>query len=327
MNTPLQFEQRHGADWQRLEQQLAALEGGRRDVDAAAVARDYRRVCEQLALVRARGWPLHLADRLDALAQRAHRLVYRQPAQSLERLRRLLAWRFPQALRRNGRWLLLSALVFTLPMLAIYLAVRLDPAFALTVIDAQQLASFDSMYGDGATAFGRERDADTDWVMFGYYVRNNISVAFQCFATGLLAGLGSLFFLAFNGLLGGAVAGYLDARGLGHNFWPFVATHAAFELTAIVIAGAGGLRLGHALLAPGRLTRSMALQQAAADGALLIGGAIVMLVMAAFVEAFWSSARWLPPGLKFGVAALCWTMVAVYWARAGRRAWSADHAA
>ena len=47
------------------------------------------------------------------------------------------------------------------------------------------------------------------------------------------AGLGTLFFLAYNGAFGGALAGFLTARGLSATFYSFVATHSAFELTAI----------------------------------------------------------------------------------------------
>ena len=97
-----------------------------------------------------------------------------------------------------------------------------------------------------------------------------------------------------------------------------MATHGAFELTAIVIAGAAGLMLGRALLAPGTLTRGGALAASGREAATLVGGAAAMLVVAAAVEAFWSSARWVPPAVKFGVAALCWALVVAYLARAGR---------
>src|SRR6202008_638920 len=99
----------------------------------------------------------------------------------------------------------------------------------------------------------------TDWMMFGYYIRNNVGVAFQCFAGGLFAGLGSVFFLAYNGAFSGALAGYLTQRGLSSTFYAFIATHSSFELTAIVLAGAAGLKMGHSLLAPGRLTRRQSL--------------------------------------------------------------------
>lgn len=48
----------------------------------------------------------------------------------------------------------------------------------------------------------------------------------------------------------GAIAGHLTDIGYGQTFWPFVIGHGAFELTAIALAGAAGLKLGWALLAP-----------------------------------------------------------------------------
>jgi uncharacterized membrane protein SpoIIM required for sporulation len=176
------------------------------------------------------------------------------------------------------------------------------------------------MYSNSATALGRTRTADTDWQMFGFYIANNIGVAFQCFASGLFAGLGSLFFLAFNGAYGGAIAGYLTHKGLSDTFYSFVVTHSAFELTAIVLSGAAGLRLGHALLAPGRYTRLQSLVQAAKGCAVIIYGVVVFLLIAAAIEAFWSSARWIPLFMKYSVAALVWAAVLSYLTLQGRSA-------
>jgi uncharacterized membrane protein SpoIIM required for sporulation len=176
------------------------------------------------------------------------------------------------------------------------------------------------MYSPAADSIGRMRTASTDWIMFGYYIRNNVGVAFQCFAAGLFAGVGSLFFLAYNGAFGGALAGFLTERGLSSTFYSFVATHSSFELTAIVIAGGAGLKIGHSLLAPGRLTRTQSLVEATRTSAVLLYGVTAMLLIAAAIEAFWSSASWLPPGVKYTVAALCWTTVLAYLVLQGRRA-------
>ena len=156
--------------------------------------------------------------------------------------------------------------------------------------------------------------------MFGFYIRNNITVAFQCFAGGLFAGLGSLFFLAFNGALGGAVGGYLVERGLSSTFFSFVVTHGAFELTAIVLSGAAGLRIGHAVIAPKRQTRVQALVTACRESIVIVYGFAIMLVIAAAIEAFWSSARWMPLPVKYSVAAVCWAAVIGYFVFQGRRA-------
>ena len=176
------------------------------------------------------------------------------------------------------------------------------------------------MYSPAGGPIGRVRSAGTDWIMFGYYIRNNIGVAFQCFAAGLFAGVGTLFFLAYNAAFGGAIAGYLTQRGLGSTFYSFIATHSAFELTAIVLAGGAGLKIGHSLLAPGRRSRTAALVVAAQESAVILYGVTVMLVIAAAVEAFWSSAGWLNPVIKYSVAAICWAAVLGYLFIQGHRA-------
>jgi uncharacterized membrane protein SpoIIM required for sporulation len=178
----------------------------------------------------------------------------------------------------------------------------------------------EEMYSESAESIGSTRGPDDDWMMFGHYIHNNISIAFQCFAAGIFAGIGSMYFLVFNGVLMGAVAGYLTERGLSETFYSFVVTHGAFELTAIVLAGATGLRLGHAIVAPGRLSRVQSLTQAARETMLIIYGFVGLLLIAAAVEAFWSSARWLPLPLKYTVAAVCWLGVLGYLAFQGRRA-------
>ena len=70
------------------------------------------------------------------------------------------------------------------------------------------------MYDPSNPALGRLRDAGSNWMMFGYYIMNNIGIAFQCYATGVLLGVGSVFFIAMNGAFGGAIARLRRLRGL-----------------------------------------------------------------------------------------------------------------
>lgn len=341
--TPLQFESRYEALWSELDRLLQPLDAQMphapaasgqpanassrpakpkreraADVDGARLAQLYRRVCEHLALAQARDYPLHLTQRLEALAQRAHAVIYRRRSNGSARLKRLVLIDIPQSVRAHRGYLLAATLLFVLPMLLLGWAAWRDPGFILHLLDAPQVQRFDAMYGDSATPLGRERSAQTDWQMFGFYVMHNIGIGFQCFASGIAFGLGSVFFLVFNGAFAGVVAGFLTSRGHGENFYSFVVTHAAFELTAIVLAGAAGLKLGHALLAPGRRTRLQALQHAARDAIVVIYGVVGLLLIAAAVEAFWSSARWVEPWVKYGVGAACWVLVLGYLGWQGR---------
>jgi uncharacterized membrane protein SpoIIM required for sporulation len=250
----------------------------------------------------------------------AHQLIYRRHELGFGHVRTFLARDFPRAVRAHLGYVMVSTATFILPTLIVGVLVYWRPELILSVVDSVTASSFEEMYSPNARSIGRARTASTDWMMFGYYIRNNISVAFQCYAGGLFAGLGSLFFLAYNGAFGGALAGFLTARGLSSTFYSFVATHAAFELTAIVLTGAAGLRIGHALLSPGRVTRLHALVNATRSSIALVYGATAMLCVAAVIEAFWSSASWLAPAIKYGVAAACWTAVFGYFVFQGRRA-------
>jgi uncharacterized membrane protein SpoIIM required for sporulation len=326
MMTPLRFEEMYEEEWTELEALLDAVRGRPGSVpppatvSGARLAALYRRVCEHLALARARFYPVHLIDRLERLTGDAHQLIYYRHEFGIARLRALVAADFPRAIRQHAAYVAAAATAFVLPTVLIGCLVYWRPELILSVVSVEQAASFEQMYSPAADSIGRERSAGSDWIMFGYYIRNNIGVAFQCFAGGLFAGIGSLFFLGYNGAFGGAVAGYLTERGLASTFYSFVATHAAFELTAIVLSGAAGLRVGFALLDPGRLTRAQALVVATRESAVLLYGVTALLLVAAAVEAFWSSATWLPHAVKYGAAGVCWAAMLGYCTFQGRHA-------
>ena len=162
------------------------------------------------------------------------------------------------------------------------------------------------MYGDDAQKLGRKREAGDDAIMFGFYIWNNVRIGFQTFAGGILFGLGALFYLLFNGLYIGTVTGYVVHAGFATNFFSFTSGHSAFELTAIALCGAAGLRLGYGLVAPGRLRRGDALRLAAREAMPLVIGAACMLVLAAAIEAFWSPRTEIPPPVKYAVGGVLW---------------------
>ncbi len=334
--TPRQFETRYEPVWAELERGLNALDAGRGahrkprrpkpgefPTDAtplpggARIAQLYRQCCEHLALARERAYPVHQVARLEMLTARAHQRIYRRHDFGAAALRDLMLYRAPAAVRALRWHLLVMAAVFALPVLVVGVATWIDPHFALTVVSAQQVRQFDGMYGPEAGEHLGRTSGD-DWHMFGFYIMNNVGISFQCFAAGLVLGIGSLFMVAYNGLLLGAVAGLLVTRGDSERFFSFVVTHSAFELTAIVLSGACGLKLGHAVLAPGRLTRTQALVHAARETSPVVFCFFVMLIVAAAIEAFWSSAGWIAPSVKYAVGACCWLFVLAYLGLQGR---------
>ena len=321
------FESLHQADWQAFAAQLEALERGKADsAQSGGFAAAYRRICQQLALAEARGYSNHLVEQLQHLAMRGHQQFYRHRSPLGAQLLGFVLAGFPRLVRAEWRCVLAASLLFFGSLLGMGVLVYLFPELVYSLVDPEQVASMEQMYDPDARRLGRfaERDSGDDWLMFGFYIMNNIGIAFQTFASGLLLGLGSLFFLLFNGLMIGAVAGHLSQIGYGQTFWSFVIGHGAFELTAIALAGAAGLKLGWALLAPGRLPRGEALRLAAARSVRLVGGVILFLLLAAFIEAYWSSMTLASPTLKYAVGAGLWLLVLAYLLLAGRSAHAPD---
>jgi uncharacterized membrane protein SpoIIM required for sporulation len=323
--TPLAFEALYQAEWQELEELLDQVlkrtsKKPTQPLHGERIAALYRRACEQLALARARSYPAYLQDRLDRLTADAHQVIYQQRELGGAALWRIVSRDFPRAVRADAAYVWIATALLAVPTLVLAVLVHQQPNLVLSVVDAGMAAQLEQMYSTSAESIGRTREAGNDWIMFGYYIRNNVGIAFQCFASGLAAGLGTIFFLVYNGALFGAVAGYLTERGLGETFYSFVATHASFELTAIVLSGAAGLKLGHSLLAPRRRTRRQSLVHAARECVVIVYGVTAMLIVAAAVEAFWSSAQWVPATVKYAVAAACWLAVLGYLALQGRHA-------
>lgn len=315
------FEIRHQAEWAQFAQRLDLLEHGNADAKGGtSFPKDYRRLCQHLALAQERGYSSYLIDPLQQLVLRGHQQLYRHRGWVSAHLLAFVLAGFPRLVREQWPFVLVSSLLFFGSLIGIGLLVYLFPELIYSLIPVEQISEMQSMYDPAAGHLGRatERAASDDWVMFGYYIMHNIGIAFQTYASGLLFGLGSVFFLFFNGLMIGAVAGHLTHIGYGENFWSFVVGHGAFELSAIALAGAAGLQLGWALIAPGRLSRGEALRLAARKSVLMICGVVLFLLIAAFIEAYWSSLTGPAPLIKYLVGAALWLVVAIYLIFAGR---------
>ncbi len=315
------FENRHQPQWQAFAEQLKQLEQGKAKAsDMADFPHQYRRLCQHLALAQERGYSSYLVDPLQQLALRGHQQLYRHRSQLAANILGFVLAGFPQLVREQWRFVLIASLLFFGSLAGIALLVYLFPDLIYSIVSPQQVAEMQGMYDPDASRLGRaaERASSEDWMMFGYYVMHNIGIAFQTFAAGLLFGLGSVFFLIFNGLIIGAVSGHLTEIGYGQTFWSFVIGHGAFELSAIALAGAAGLQLGWALIAPGHLTRGESLRLAAHKSVQMLCGVMVFLVIAAFIEAYWSSTTGIRPWVKYGVGAALWLLVAAYLSLAGR---------
>ncbi len=310
-----QFETVHEREWQEFEKFLDQPK--KPPFDPAEMPLRYRRICQGLALASDRHYSPELVDRLNQLALRGHHALYRNRRRQSQRVLEFLAAGFPALVRREWRLVAAAAALFFGPLLGLIAVLQAFPEFVHYLLAPEQIANFHAMYDPANRRLGT-READSSLMMFGFYIWNNVRIGFQTFAGGLAAGVGSIWFLGANGIVIGAVAGYLTQIGYTETFWSFVAGHSSLELLAIVLSGAAGLRLGLAVIAPGNLTRRAALVAAARPAVRMMYGAALMFFAAAFVEAFWSPLTEIPFRFKIAAGVAGWMLLLGYFLLAGR---------
>ncbi|MDR1662741.1 MAG: stage II sporulation protein M [Azoarcus sp.] len=301
--------------------------GARSAIAPAELPASYRRLCHDLSLAHDRRYSSALTDVLQQRVLAAHQRVYGARRRLGERWLEFLAAGLPRLVRREWRVVLAAALLFFVPMLLTLGLLQIYPEGVYYLLPPEHVERYERMYAPDAARLGLppSREAASQISMLAFYISNNVRIDFQCFAGGIAFGLGSAFFLIFNGLMIGATAGHLTRIGLIETFWGFAAGHSAPELIGMALSGAAGLRIGYALIAPGRLRRVDALKEAARDAVPLLYGAALMTFGAAFIEAFWSSHRNLPFDLKVGAGIALWGALLAYFLLVGRG--KARHAA
>ena len=307
------FEAAHAREWDEFE----AFLDKKKSFDPAEMPARFRRISQSLALAAERHYSADLVDRLNRLALRGHHALYANQRRESQQILDFVLAGFPRLVREEWRLVLAAALLFFGPLLLLIAVLQAFPDFVHYLLSPQQIASFHEMYDPANRRLGM-READTSMAMFGFYIWNNVRIGFQTFAGGLAAGVGSAYFLGANGVIIGAVAGYLTQVGYTETFWSFVAGHSSLELLAIVLSGAAGFKLGMAVIAPGNRSRKAALMAAARPAVRIMYGAAIMFFAAAFVEAFWSPITEIGFVPKIVVGITGWVVLLAYFVFAGR---------
>jgi uncharacterized membrane protein SpoIIM required for sporulation len=278
----------------------------------------YRQLCHHLAVARERHYGPILVEQLQQLALRLHQRIYGQRGEGLPGALRFLWRELPRLARSEWRLVAVSSLLFFGAWIAAFLLVRAQPNLVHLMLSPAESAKYVQMY-DPKTPIAGATGATRDVMMFGWYILNNIGIDFQIFASGLLAGVGPLFFLPFNGLHGGMVMAHLTNHGLTATFYGFISGHSSFELIGAVLSGAGGLRMGISLMHPGRRSRLTALKEGARQGARLLFGGAVLTFLAACIEGFWSANSLVPWKAKVAVGLVFWALLSLWFLLGGRR--------
>ncbi len=311
------FIEQHKTAWQRLEELLKLLDRSslRRlhREEVRELGRIYRRTASDLAIARAESRDPRLINYLNSLVIRAHGRIYRAEAEGGSRIRNFFRREFPQTFRRTWRFTAVSFGVFALFSVIGFLGTKYDPEFSELV---GVPPGFREMFIETKTHWWEDLN-QANQVGASSIFTHNIQVTIYTFAFGALLGVGTLFYLAYNGATIASVVALTYRAGFGNDLVTFMAGHGVIELSCIFMAGGAGLLIGTAMLMPGDLSRADALKSRGKDAVRLMMGVAVLLVIAGIIEGFISPAP-IPAAIKYSVAAVTGIALYSYLLLAGR---------
>ncbi|MCU0241659.1 MAG: stage II sporulation protein M [Vicinamibacteria bacterium] len=277
----------------------------------------YRQTCSDLNEARSLTANEDVLARLNDLAGRGYRFIYRrQPGRLIgAAMRRFLRIEAPLAFRRERFFVTLASLTFLIGAVIGATAVFIDRDNGERLIPRAFFTESPRERVERIEAQDERIDSLEEAGEFGSYLfQHNIRVAFLAFSLGAVSFVGGLWILLTNGITLGAVAALYVLDGVQVFFLAWVGPHGSLELPAIVFAGAAGLRAGRALLAPGQLSTGSALRAAFPQIARMLITVVLILVAAGIIEGSFSqfSAKTFPYSLKIGVAATLFASLLVY---------------
>jgi uncharacterized membrane protein SpoIIM required for sporulation len=295
--------------WARIDELLAR--SGRNGVRALThtelqeLALLYRQTASDLATIREDASSRNLAHYLNQLLGRAHNLIYMGRRSRPAGIIKFYRETFPQIFHETLPYTLLATAIFFATAAAGLMVAITDPGFQRYILGPEMMDTI------AKQQMWTHSIVTVKPLASSAIMTNNLAVSLTTFALGITAGIGTVYMLAFNGLLFGVISGACWRAGMLGQLMSFVAPHGVLELPAIFISGGAGLLMAKGLLFPGTLPRSASVAREGARAVRLVLGIIPMLIVAGTIEGFVSpselAVRW-----KYTLAAGLFGLLLLY---------------
>jgi uncharacterized membrane protein SpoIIM required for sporulation len=265
----------------------------------------YRQVAADLSVLRQDATSRTYAQHVNQLLARAHHIIYSGRKTNLITLFRFLRDEYPVIFQSQVGYVAASTLVFLFFGLVGAALTSARPEFMRHFVGPEMIATMErhKMWTESVVSVAPMASSAI--------MTNNLTVSFVTFASGIVFGLGTFFYISFNGIMLGVIGAACHHYEMSQALWSFVAPHGSLELPAIMIAGGAGFRLGHAMLFPGALRWRESVARGGIQATRLVSGIIPLLVIAGLLEGFFSPSH-APVWLKFTVGGMLFTLLLLW---------------
>lgn len=286
------FREERQADWKEMERLLSRIEAssvrGLTDEELIALPRMYRATLSSLSVARSTSLDQSVISYLESLSTRAYYVIYGSQTRLRDRITGFFLRDWPLAVQGAWKDVLASSFIFLLGGIIGFVLVANNPDWFYALMDegmasgrtpaASEEFLRNTIYGD--------HDSNGLQIFAAYLFSNNSRVAILAFALGFAFAIPTVVLLLYNGLSIGAFIAVFTGKDLGFEIGGWLSIHGTTELFAIALAGAGGFMIGRAVAFPGEMSRMESMRAKAEQAAIILGGVVVMLLVAGLLEGF-----------------------------------------
>ncbi|WP_413511802.1 stage II sporulation protein M [Myroides odoratus] len=274
------FIKKNKALWLSYEKALYASQMQKPDY----LAELYMQIMNDLAYAKTFYPNSKITQYLNSLAIQTYQKIYKTKRIEESKIKRFFLWDVPLTVHRHKRKLNFTLLVFFIFVAIGILSTHYDPDFTRNVLgDHYVNSTLTNIKNDDAMAIYK---SGSNWGSFIGITANNLYVGLRFFLFGLTAGLGTLLFLLYNGIMLGTFQylfvnenAFMDSvRGI----W----LHGALEITAMIVEAFAGFILGASLLFPQTLSRMNSLKIGFKDALTIFIATIPFTIFAGFIEGY-----------------------------------------
>jgi uncharacterized membrane protein SpoIIM required for sporulation len=279
--------------WKEMEALLQRIEArsvrGLSDEELIKLPRLYRSTLSSLSVARSTSLDQSVVTYLESLSTRAYYVIYGSQQRLRDRVYSFFTRDWPLAVQSTWKDLAASSFIFALGMLIGFVLVTNNPDWFYSFMSADMASGRTPAASEEylrSTIYGYDSDDGGLGLFAASLFSNNSGVAIFAFALGFAFALPTVVLLLYNGLSIGAFIAVFVSKGLGFEIGGWLSIHGTTELFAIALAGAGGCLIGRAVAFPGEMTRMESLRSKADQAAIILGGVVVMMLVAGLLEGF-----------------------------------------
>ncbi|HXH61874.1 MAG TPA: stage II sporulation protein M [Fimbriimonadaceae bacterium] len=289
-----------GPAWRRLEE-LTAKAGHSfkrlHDDELEEFVRLYRQTSADLAFLMTRSSNDAVVEYLNAIVGRAYSQLYREPYKPWAKRFQDSLYAAADTVRRRHKAVFLAIGIFFAAMVTTSGLLSYSDDFRQFYIpqDPAMRQNFEKWKSG---EFDPRTEGESSLATF-FYASNNPRVSIVVHAISVLSfGTYSSYLIWQNGSLLGALGHEMAGVGKLGYLVVSIVPHGVTEIGGIFMSGAGAFVLAWALIFPGRRTRAEALRIAGKDAFVLVMLSVVMTLMAAPIEGFFSFDPRIPAPFK-----------------------------